>query len=287
MFFYLIFVYFIYFIYNYNRSNFSIKSRIARKTKPNTENETEEHAIEKILAKRYNPPRKVYEYLVKWENIPHDQNTWEPQINLTSCPQLLENFEKQLTKQKEQRAAMAAKQQLTQSKPVGGPISNTIASTGNITTVTTPTNTYVVNKLQSPPRPARFSKAKAMDQVKQWCADNEEENNTNKRKLVESDYENESEDDEHSNLTIPEKKLRMSVSPPSAPSPPVQKIIPPTTRILQVNNSKPVNTVQTKLNGTTNTKVPPGRSADIVIKTEKDGQQTGIVKKPGAAITSV
>lgn len=32
------------------------------------ESSGEEYAVEKILAKRFNPKKKVYEYLLKWEN---------------------------------------------------------------------------------------------------------------------------------------------------------------------------------------------------------------------------
>lgn len=72
--------------------------------------ETDEHNIEKILAKRFNPRQKEHEYLIKWENILHEQNTWEPVSHLETCPVLLDTFEKQLARQKEQRLAAAAKQ---------------------------------------------------------------------------------------------------------------------------------------------------------------------------------
>lgn len=71
--------------------------------------QTKEHRIEKILAKRFNPRQKEHEYLIKWENLPHDNNTWEPASHLEPCPMLLDTFEKQLARQKEQRQAQAAK----------------------------------------------------------------------------------------------------------------------------------------------------------------------------------
>lgn len=73
--------------------------------------QTKEHRIEKILAKRFNPRQKEHEYLIKWENISHESNTWEPASHLETCPVLLDTFEKQLARQKEQRLAQAAKQQ--------------------------------------------------------------------------------------------------------------------------------------------------------------------------------
>jgi hypothetical protein len=33
----------------------------------NAETSDEEYIVEKILAKRFNPKKKVYEYLLKWE----------------------------------------------------------------------------------------------------------------------------------------------------------------------------------------------------------------------------
>lgn len=72
--------------------------------------ETEMHSIEKILAKRFNPRQKEHEYLIKWENVLHEQNTWEPASHLETCAVLLDTFEMQLARQKEQRLALAAKQ---------------------------------------------------------------------------------------------------------------------------------------------------------------------------------
>lgn len=76
---------------------------------PNGSMQTKEHRIEKILAKRFNPRQKEHEYLIKWENLPHDNTTWEPASHLEPCPVLLDTFEKQLARQKEQRQAQAAK----------------------------------------------------------------------------------------------------------------------------------------------------------------------------------
>lgn len=92
--------------------------RRAKRTVINSANTavTEEHTIEKILAKRFNPRHREHEYLIKWENISHELNTWEPVTHLDTCPVLLDTFEKQLARQKEQRQALAAKQS-TQNEP--------------------------------------------------------------------------------------------------------------------------------------------------------------------------
>lgn len=84
-------------------------SRLGLRTMSNG-NDTEEHAIEKILAKRFNPRLKEHEYLIKWERFAHEDNTWEQAAHLKSCPVLLDTFEKQLARQKEQKLAEAAKQ---------------------------------------------------------------------------------------------------------------------------------------------------------------------------------
>ncbi|GLV35934.1 Chromator [Carabus blaptoides fortunei] len=115
-----------------------------------TENEC---TVEKILAKRFNPRRKLHEYLIKWDGCPHEQNTWEPPVHLDTCRHLMDAFERNLARQKEAKAAAQAallKQQ--QQKPAG---KQQAGPSGMMTT--------------SAGRPQRTSKQKALDQVKQWC----------------------------------------------------------------------------------------------------------------------
>jgi len=52
----------------------------------------EEYTVEDILEKRVNRKGKV-EYLVKWENYPHSQNTWEPLENLINSMDIVKDFE--------------------------------------------------------------------------------------------------------------------------------------------------------------------------------------------------
>lgn len=94
------------------QSKSGVIAREAWRTIGNTPNgnvQTKEHRIEKILAKRFNPRQKEHEYLIKWENLSHENNTWEPASHLEPCPILLDTFEKQLARQKEQRQAQAEK----------------------------------------------------------------------------------------------------------------------------------------------------------------------------------
>ncbi|KAL1137789.1 hypothetical protein AAG570_009485 [Ranatra chinensis] len=104
----------------------------------------EEFVVEKIVSRRFNPRKKQYEYLIKWEGYPSEQNTWEPAENMEACQHLLKAFEESLTKQ------------------------------SIVTTTTNPSrktdNTQAgPSGLNSFGRPVRYSKQKALNQVKAWC----------------------------------------------------------------------------------------------------------------------
>lgn len=60
--------------------------------------------IDRILAKRFNPRRREDEFLIKWQKLTQDLNTWESRSNLSECEQLLHTFEVQLARQKVRRA---------------------------------------------------------------------------------------------------------------------------------------------------------------------------------------
>lgn len=57
--------------------------------------EEEEYIVEKVVDKRLNKHGKV-EYLLKWQNYPSSQNTWEPEEHL-NCPDLIAVFEESLS----------------------------------------------------------------------------------------------------------------------------------------------------------------------------------------------
>ncbi|XP_037042637.1 uncharacterized protein LOC119078987 [Bradysia coprophila] len=239
-------------------------NKIAKRTIPDSEtNETEEQTVEKILAKRFNPRRKEHEYLVKWENFTHDQNTWEPYTYLKVCPQMLDLFEKQLARQKEQRAAMAAAKQAAEAKAKETSVVN---------------NSFESNDSKgSPVRPGRNSKSKAMDQVKQWISDNNETAaGTNKRKLeTEIDFEHEIDNEE----SEPAVKIIKTESPGSQA---VNRINQSgAVRIVSVN--KQANSgITHKINGSKS----PDKS-EMVISAPKEKRPTGIVKKPGVTASPV
>ncbi|XP_012341693.1 uncharacterized protein LOC100872175 isoform X2 [Apis florea] len=144
----------------------------------------EEYTVEKILAKRFNPKKRCSEYLLKWEGLGHEHNRWEPAENVATCKHLLEEFERNLAKQKELKAA----QQQANAKAAGrggNPAQKTIIKTE---AKPGPSTAAQVG------RPMRSSKSKAMDQVKQWCGSMKDEDNDllGKRRM---DYsESDSED---------------------------------------------------------------------------------------------
>ncbi|XP_012275057.1 uncharacterized protein LOC105696852 [Orussus abietinus] len=164
-----------------------MKPSIKPKVKPTniigseaTESSDEEYVIEKILAKRFNPKKRCSEFLLKWEGYPHDRNTWEPAESVSVFKDLLEEFERNLAKQKELKAG-----QQTTIKVIGrSPM--------------TPQKTVMKSETKpgpsTPPqagRPMRSSKSKALDQVKQWCGSMKDEENEllGKRRMDYSDSE--------------------------------------------------------------------------------------------------
>ena len=51
----------------------------------------EEYEVENILDSRHNQDSGT-EYLIKWKNYGHEENTWEPETNLGNCSRLLAEF---------------------------------------------------------------------------------------------------------------------------------------------------------------------------------------------------
>ncbi|XP_014475320.1 PREDICTED: serine-rich adhesin for platelets isoform X1 [Dinoponera quadriceps] len=153
-------------------------------TDEDVDQSNEEYVVEKILAKRLNTKKKCAEYLIKWEGYAVEDNTWEPAENVAVCKNLLEEFERNLAKQKELKAAqqqantkVVARTSLSAQKPVikveaSKPGPSTASQAG---------------------RPMRSSKSKAMDQVKQWVGSMKDEDNdlTGKRRIDYSDSDSE------------------------------------------------------------------------------------------------
>ncbi|XP_051155161.1 mucin-4 isoform X2 [Leptopilina boulardi] len=156
------------------------KSKMGKSLADN-ENSDEEYVVEKILAKRLNPKKRCYEYLLKWDGYAHEYNTWEPIESVSTCKYLLEEFERNLAKQKELKAQQAAKNALR----AGGTQQKTLIKAENV---------KPGPSSASQAGPMRSSKTKAMDQVKQWCGSmkDEEAELLGKRKIPYSDSDSDS-----------------------------------------------------------------------------------------------
>lgn len=152
------------------------KSKMGKSAGDN-ENSDEEYVVEKILAKRLNPKKRCYEYLLKWEGYGHEFNTWEPIESVSTCKYLLEEFERNLAKQKELKAQNAAKAALR----AGASPQKTLIKAENVKPGP--------SSASQAGRPMRSSKTKAMDQVKQWCGSMKDEEGEllGKRKMAYSD----------------------------------------------------------------------------------------------------
>lgn len=50
--------------------------------------------VEEIVDKKYNAREDKNYYLIKWEGFSTEQNTWEPEENLTTIPDVVEKFER-------------------------------------------------------------------------------------------------------------------------------------------------------------------------------------------------
>lgn len=58
----------------------------------------QEFVVEKVVARRFNQKRRQFEYLLKWEGYPPEQNTWEPAENMSACTHLIKQYEDTLVK---------------------------------------------------------------------------------------------------------------------------------------------------------------------------------------------
>ncbi|XP_031772306.1 uncharacterized protein LOC100872175 isoform X10 [Apis florea] len=178
----------------------------------------EEYTVEKILAKRFNPKKRCSEYLLKWEGLGHEHNRWEPAENVATCKHLLEEFERNLAKQKELKAA----QQQANAKAAGrggNPAQKTIIKTE---AKPGPSTAAQVG------RPMRSSKSKAMDQVKQWCGSMKDEDNDllGKRRMDYSESDSEDGGSSAAKRAKGDTGQRSADGRPLLPRPPLRATTP-------------------------------------------------------------
>uniref|UniRef100_A0A6E8W456 Chromo domain-containing protein n=1 Tax=Anopheles coluzzii TaxID=1518534 RepID=A0A6E8W456_ANOCL len=268
----------------------------ATRTHPKTGAFSEEE-VEKILAKRFSPIIKMHEYLVKWARMTNDQNTWEPLTHLHSCQSILEHFEVQLAKQKEQRAATAARALQLQRQEKGGAVKpagasatasttgtvNTAASTTTTTTSTSPGSAAAANQL----RPMRNSKTSAMDRVKQWTAgnrspgDSSEDMASGKRKHEDGDTDGTMDGTDGG----PDGAVKKVKTEPSTASDTLAKVTQgANVKILSGSGSGTASgIIKTAVNGGTGSAGSAGKDGNaaevVIIKTHQDGVASGISKK--------
>ncbi|XP_031370348.1 chromobox protein homolog 2 isoform X10 [Apis dorsata] len=201
-----------------------LKPTIKLKTKSNKagdedrDSSDEEYTVEKILAKRFNPKKRCSEYLLKWEGLGHEHNRWEPAENVATCKHLLEEFERNLAKQKELKAA----QQQANAKAAGrggNPAQKTIIKTE---AKPGPSTAAQVG------RPMRSSKSKAMDQVKQWCGSMKDEDNDllGKRRMDYSESDSEDGGSSAAKRAKGDTGQRSADGRPLLPRPPLRATTP-------------------------------------------------------------
>ncbi|KAG5878363.1 hypothetical protein JTB14_008723 [Gonioctena quinquepunctata] len=184
-----------------------------------------EYAVERIVAKRYNAKKKSWEYQIKWEHFPSEDNTWEPMENLNHCKLMVDEFEKQLSKLKAEKAQQQAAN-LVKSRPK-------ILNTSSL--MSTPVSSSSSIGGETPNRPTRSSKQKALNQVKAWCgniSDDEKASSGVKRaRTPDSDdsFEKRMKFEEFSDDSESESK-------PTPPKPQFRKIAPKPAPVQIINN---------------------------------------------------
>ncbi|KQS62036.1 chromo domain-containing protein cec-1 [Drosophila erecta] len=81
--------------------------------------QAQEYKVEKILGKRFINGRP--QYLVKWADFPHEDNTWEPMENVGNCMQLVCDFEAELFRRM-RNAPVKSKREFNPSPRSSGPL---------------------------------------------------------------------------------------------------------------------------------------------------------------------
>lgn len=210
-----------------------------------------------------NPRKRENEYLVKWESKPQ---TWEPASHLDSCKDLIENFEVLLAKQKEMRSkSQAVPSQSAQPAATSTPTSSAQPVTN---------------------RPVRFSKEKAINQVKQWTGGNKHNDDSaessGKRKLEDEDeYEEEMDgddvDDEDYELESSWEKKKMAQQLGQTSVKRIKTDSQNGIRMIQANKSGS----DMQIGATVVRKVIGTKSPDVIMAGLK--QQSGVFKKASPA----
>lgn len=159
----------------------------AKRTRKNT-GVLEERNVEKIIGKTWNHKRKRYEYLIKWEGLSGENNTWEPLENLDTCKRLIDEFEKLYVKKTNKQSSGVNSNSMMPIKDRKNQLmdkSNELAEE----------------------RPQRSSKKKALNMVKAWCG-----NISDKDDIVEKRKHLDEDDDEYKNVSNSEVSVKKAKS---------------------------------------------------------------------------
>ncbi|XP_026806564.1 uncharacterized protein LOC113549452 isoform X3 [Rhopalosiphum maidis] len=163
----------------------------------------QEFVVERVVARRFNQKKRQFEYLLKWEGYPPEQNTWEPADNMSACTHLIKQYEDTLVK----NGTVS-----TPGKRAGPGRPRKIEQIQNMGVIKPKVSPQVqVEQIGIAGRPVRSSKQKALDQVKYWCGTmkaNEEviESKPSQPNILKRDYIMLEEDEEDEDTPVLKKK---------------------------------------------------------------------------------
>ncbi|KAF5273951.1 hypothetical protein FQA39_LY01066 [Lamprigera yunnana] len=198
----------------------SIPTSLRKALRTSKNENIEEGIVEKILGRRLNKKKQCTEYFIKWAKFSESENTWEPKIHLIKCRALMEEFDQLIDKKKNSalEAVKSVESQLEEMESDHG-------------------------------RPQRTSKQKALNQVKVWCGDISEGDESGKRKSFSDDDstdsfekrirmedDTDSSDEEKSSVTI--RRVAKSSSLNGVSKKNSDLTLPTTPRMVRVNQKQ-------------------------------------------------
>jgi hypothetical protein len=191
--------------------------RALRTTK---DNEKEEYIVEKIVGKRFNPRKRLWEYEVKWEN--YSEETWEPLSHLENCKALVQEYEDKLkaAKEKEKEKEKPPGAPRGRGRPRLNPQSPTAVKIVQKKPVAPPATVVITTPGG---RPQRTSKQKALNQVKAWCGNISDGEETGLKRPFDDDAE--SDDSFEKKIKLEGESLSSEDDEPKLPVRKVAKIV--------------------------------------------------------------
>ena len=96
---------------NINYSKIELNKRINYMNQKEGE---ELYEVEKILKRRV--VKGKFQYLVKWKNYSNEENTWEPESNLTNCKELILEFQNTINTNKKSNSKRTKRNKIEEVK---------------------------------------------------------------------------------------------------------------------------------------------------------------------------